>query len=66
MFARLAQYTLVLGIVVGGFSPAPTQAQDDRMRRVAEQNGWKFDYREARRQSEEQNKPLLVVIRCVP
>lgn len=45
---------------------APVLAQGGRSRELALANGWRFDYRQARRTAARDNKPLMVVFRCVP
>ena len=56
-------------LIVTGLNVVCALAQDDRFggdRDEAQKHGWVFNYEDARREARRSNRPLMVVLRCVP
>ena len=60
----LALSSTIIGMVSGLVFGQGERFDDDRVE--AEKLGWVFDYDQAKRDAKNTNRPLLVVIRCVP
>jgi hypothetical protein len=60
------QWCAGLALVFLGLAAGPAWAQQGRSPEVAVNNGWLFNYQQARRIAAEQNRPMMVVFRCVP
>lgn len=63
---RSRQLYVGLAFAFLGMATTPLLAQPGRSREVALQNGWLFNYQQAKRIAAETNRPLMVVFRCVP
>ena len=55
---------LVVGCLFAGSSLAMAQRFDEH--REAREQGWMFDYDEAKALARKTNRPMMVVFRCVP
>lgn len=60
----LALSTTFVGLAASVASGQAERFDDDRVE--AEQHGWIFDYAAAKQKAKTTNRPLMVVIRCVP
>ena len=54
---------LVITVVAAMVIPASAQR---RTQATAIENGWMFNYHQARQVARDRGKPLMVVFRCVP
>ncbi len=53
-------------LAVVALADAPSRAQPGRRDQEAARQGWLFSLEEGKNQARKSNKPLMVVIRCVP
>lgn len=63
---KIGRLCVGLAVVFLSMATNQTWAQRGRSREVAADNGWLFNFREAKQIAAETNKPLMVVFRCVP
>ena len=58
-----------MAALTAGMQASSAVAQNGRVdddRAIAVRHGWMFDYAEARQKARETNRPLMLVLRCVP
>lgn len=61
--------SFAVSLLLIGMAADRTFAQEERFgddRAEARKHGWVFNYDEAKRQARKTNRPLMVVLRCVP
>jgi hypothetical protein len=62
---RIITLTVAMLFLVTPAASGQRQADLGQSREAIE-NGWRFDYQAAREEARNSNKPMMVVLRCVP
>ena len=56
----------LIALLLGGLSASPAFAQKGRVRDDAEKYGWTDDLPAAMKEAKRTNKPVVVILRCIP
>lgn len=56
----------LMALALGGLYPASVSAQKGKFRDDAERNGWTEDLPAALKEAKRTNKPVVVILRCIP